>query len=90
MQKSDYVYMIIDNIMVYNINLPTDFEGHKLNEHLGKYDEKHLKIVAGFNKDFLEHFLIISKGKSSADLDEVLRKMEKISLMIGPTGNLHY
>ena len=90
MQKSDYVYMIIDNIMVYNINLPTDFEGHKINEHLSKYDEKHLNIVAGFNKNFLEHFLIISKGKNPADLDEILKKMEKISLMIGPTGNLHY
>jgi len=90
MQKSDYVYMIIDNIMVYNINLPTDFEGHKINEHLNKYDEKHLNIVAGFNKNFLEHFLIISKGKNPADLDEILKKMEKISLMIGPTGNLHY
>jgi len=90
MQKSDYVYMIIDNIMVYNINLPTNFEGHKINEHLSKYDEKHLNIVAGFNKNFLEHFLIISKGKNPADLDEILKKMEKISLMIGPTGNLHY
>ena len=90
MQKSDYVYMIIDNIMVYNITLPTDFEGDKINEHLSKFDEKHLKIVAGFNKNFLEHFLIISKGKNSPDLDETLKKMEKISLMIGPTGNLHY
>ncbi|MFX1316264.1 MAG: hypothetical protein ACFE9T_10400 [Promethearchaeota archaeon] len=90
MQKSDYIYMIIDNIMVYRINLPSDLEGNKLHDHLNIFDEKHLKIVAGFNKDFLEHFLIVSKGKKSADLDEILKKMEKISFMIGPTGNLHY
>ncbi|MFX1409154.1 MAG: hypothetical protein ACFFA6_02285 [Promethearchaeota archaeon] len=90
MQKSDYIYMIIDNILVYNINLPSDLEGNKLDDHLNIFDEKHLKIVAGFNKDFLEHFLIVSKGKNSADLDEILKKMEKISVMIGPTGNLHY
>lgn len=90
MQKSDYIYMIIDNVMVYNINLPADFKGNKLNEHLNKYDEKHLKIIAGFNKNFLEHFLIISKRKNPADLDEILKKMEKVSIIIGPTGNLHY
>ena len=90
MQKSDFIYMITDNIMVYQINLPADFRGNQLHEHLTKYDEKYLRIIAGFDKNFLEHFLIISKGRSQEDIAEVLRKMEKISHMIGPTGNLNY
>ena len=90
MQKSDYVYMIMDNIMVYQINLPSDLQGNQLHRHLNKYDEKFLKIVAGFDKNFLEHFLILSKGRTPEDLAEILKKMEKISFMIGPTGNLNY
>ncbi len=90
MQKTDYIYMIADNIMVYQINLPTELQGDKLHEHLNIFDEKYLKIVAGFDKNFLEHFLIISKGKKQEDFADVLEKMEKISLMISPTGNLSY
>ena len=90
MQKSDFIYMITDNIMVYQINLPTDFRGNQLHEHLNSYDEKYLSIIAGFDKNFLEHFLIISKGRNQEDIAEILRKMEKISHMIGPTGNLSY
>ncbi|MFX1418822.1 MAG: hypothetical protein ACFE9N_07880 [Promethearchaeota archaeon] len=90
MQKSDYIYMIMDNIIVYHINLPSDLQGNQLQRHLNKYDDKYLGIIAGFDKNFLEHFLIISKGKTQEDLTEILKKMEKISLMIGPTGNLNY
>ncbi|MFX1324211.1 MAG: hypothetical protein ACFE8N_04595, partial [Promethearchaeota archaeon] len=90
MQKSDYVYMIADNIIVYQITLPEDLQGNRLHVHLNNYDEKYLKIIAGFDKNFLEHFLIISRGKEQDDLAEVLKKMEKISYMIGPTGNLNY
>ena len=90
MQKSDYIYMIADNIIVYQINLPVELQGNKLHEHLNNYDEKFLKIIAGFDKNFLEHFLIISKGRNQEDLAEILKKMEKISFMIGPTGNLSY
>jgi hypothetical protein len=90
MQKSDYVYMIMDNIMVYQINLPADLQGNQLHRHLNKYDEKFLNIVAGFDKNFLEHFLILSKGRTQEGLVDILKKMEKISLMIGPTGNLNY
>ena len=90
MQKADYIYMITDNIMVYQINLPIEIQGNKLYEHLNNYDEKFLKIIAGFDKNFLEHFLIISKGRNQEDLAEILKKMEKISFMIGPTGNLSY
>ncbi|MFX1390453.1 MAG: hypothetical protein ACFE9Z_10350 [Promethearchaeota archaeon] len=90
MQKPDYIYMIIDNVMVYQINLPSDLQGNNLNRHLNNYDENYLKIIAGFDKNFLEHFLIISKGKNQNDLADILKKMEKISFMIGPTGNLNY
>ncbi|MFW9989939.1 MAG: hypothetical protein ACFFC3_14925 [Candidatus Odinarchaeota archaeon] len=90
MQKNDYIYMITDNILVYQINLPTELQGNNLNAHLDKYDEEYLKIIAGFNKNFLEHFLIISKGRTPQDFTDILKKMEKVSLMISPTGNLSY
>ncbi len=82
--------MIMDNVMVYQINLPSDLQGNQLQRHLNKYNEKYLGIIAGFDKNFLEHFLIISKGKTQEDLADILKKMEKISFMIGPTGNLNY
>ncbi len=90
MQKSDYIYMISDNIMVYQISLPADLQENGLRMHLNKFDENFLKIIAGFDKNFLEHFLIISKGGNQRELDNILKKMEKISFMIGPTGNLNY
>ncbi|MFX0047153.1 MAG: hypothetical protein ACFE8G_03195 [Candidatus Hermodarchaeota archaeon] len=82
--------MILDNVLVYNINLPPEFQGDGLNNHLNKFDENHIKIVAGFSKNFLEHFLTVSKGKSQKDVAELLKKMEKISYMVGPIGNLSY
>ena len=90
MNKEDYIYMILDNILVYNINLPTEFQGNGLNSHLNKFDENYLKIIAGFTINFLEHFLIVSNGKKQQDVAELLKKMEKISYMVGPTGNLSY
>ncbi|MHA1148583.1 MAG: hypothetical protein ACTSR8_10100 [Promethearchaeota archaeon] len=90
MQKTDYIYMIVDNVLALGITPPPEFEGEKLNAHLNSFDENFLRIIAGFNKAFLEHFLIISKGKTQKDIDKVLKKMEKISYMIGPTGNLSY
>ena len=90
MNKSDYVYMIMDNVLVYNINLPPEYQGEGLNTHLNKFDESYVKIVAGFNKNFLEHFLTVTKGKSQKDVAELLEKMEKISYMVGPIGNLSY
>ncbi len=90
MNKTDYVYMIVDNILVYNINLPPEYQGDGLNNHLNKFDEDNIKIVAGFNKSFLEHFLTVSKGKPQQDMAELLKKMEKISYMVGPIGNLSY
>ena len=90
MNKTDYLYMILDNILVFNINLPPEFQGNGLNGHLNKFDEYGLKVIAGFNKNFLEHFLRISKGKTQNDIKDRLKKMEKISYMVGPIGNLNY
>jgi gas vesicle protein len=82
--------MILDNVLVYNINLPTGLQGNGLDSHLNKFDEKNLVIIAGFTQNFLEHFLIVSNGKTQQDVAELLKKMEKISYMVGPTGNLSY
>ena len=90
MNKSDYIYMILDNVLVYNINLPPEYQGDGLDSHLNKFDENNIKIVAGFNKNFLEHFLTVTKGESQRDVAELLKKMEKISYMVGPIGNLSY
>ena len=88
MEKSDYIYMIIDNVMVYGIN--TDLQGDRLGAHLDKFDENIVKAVAGFSQKFLEHFLIVSKGKDQKDIEELIKKMDKVSIMISPMGNLHY
>ncbi|MFX1361689.1 MAG: hypothetical protein ACFE8T_15265, partial [Promethearchaeota archaeon] len=90
MNKTDYLYMILDNILVFSINLPPEFQGNGLNDHLSKFDEYGLKVIAGFNKNFLEHFLKISRGKTQNDIKDILKKMEKISIMVGPIGNLNY
>jgi len=90
MNKSDYVSMILDNVLVYNINLPPEFQNNGLVDHLNKFDENKVKIVAGFNKNFLEHFLMITKGKAQNDIADLLKKMEKIAYMVGPIGNLSY
>ena len=90
MNKSDYIYMILDNVLVYHINLPPEYQGDGLDSHLNKFDENNIKIVAGFNKNFLEHFLTVTKGKAQQEVAELLKKMEKISYMVGPIGNLSY
>lgn len=82
--------MILDNVLVYNINLPTELQGNGLDSHLNKFDENNLMIIAGFTKNFLEHFFIVSIGKTQQDVAELLKKMEKISFMVGPVGNLSY
>ena len=66
MNKSDYIYMILDNVLVYNINLPSEYQGNGLDDHLNKFDENNVNIIAGFNKNFLEHFLTVTKGKSQS------------------------
>ena len=90
MDKSDYLYIILDNIMAFSIHLPPEYQGNGLNAHLEKFDEGTLKVIAGFDKSFLKHFLDLSKGKTQKDIEDTLKKMELISYMIGPIGNLHY
>jgi len=90
MNKSDYIYMILDNVLVYNINLPPEYQGNGLDDHLNKFDENNVNIIAGFNKNFLEHFLTVTKSKSQSDVDDLLKKMEKIAYMVGPIGSLSY
>ena len=90
MNKSDYIYMIVDNVLVYNINLPPEYQNNGLDDHLNKFDENNVNIIAGFNKNFLEHFLTVTKGKSQSDVDDLLKKMEKIAYMVGPIGSLSY
>ena len=90
MERSDLIYMILDNILVFNIKLPPEFEGNNLHDHLNKFEDNSLKIIAGFNKNFLEHFIRISNGKSQQDISDPLKKMEKISYMVGPIGTLNY
>ncbi len=43
MQKFDYIYMIVDNVTIFNIQLPSTLEGGKLNDHLNTFDENKLK-----------------------------------------------
>ena len=64
--------------MVYQISLPADLQDNGLRMHLNKFDENFLKIIAGFDKNFLEHFLIISRGNNQGELADTLKKMEKI------------
>ena len=90
MNKSDYIYMILDNILVYSINLPSEFQDNGLDDHLNNFDENNVKIIAGFTKNFLEHFLIVTKGKSQSDVADLLKKMEKVAYFVGPIGNLSY
>jgi hypothetical protein len=90
MDKLDYLYIILDNVMAFSIRLSPEYQGNGLTAHLERFDERALKVIAGFNKSFLKHFLDLSKGKSQMDIEETLKKMELISYMIGPIGNLHY
>jgi hypothetical protein len=90
MDKSDYIYMIQDNVIVYRIELPPEFQGNKLEEHLNDFDEKVLEVIAGFNKSLLYHFLKISRGKTQKDIQTHLKKMEQLSYLLSPIGNLNY
>lgn len=90
MQKSDYVYMIIDNLTVFGIQLPDSLRNIQIHDYLDEFSEESLKIIAGFNQKLLKHFLNISQGKNQNDLIECLKKLELISHMVGPTGNLSY
>jgi hypothetical protein len=82
--------MIIDNMTVYDIEVPEIYRDDNLFNYLNNFDEQLVKIIAGFNQKLLEYFLNISKDKSPDELKDKLEKMELISYMVGPTGNLNY
>lgn len=90
MDKFDYVYMILDNVIVYKIALPPEFQGNSLEDHLNSFNEKALEVIAGFNKIFLNHFLKISRGKSQGEIQADLDKLEQLSYLLNPIGNLNY
>ncbi|MBY9006463.1 MAG: hypothetical protein KGD63_06865 [Candidatus Lokiarchaeota archaeon] len=91
MEKQDLIHFIIDNVSVFNLNLPEELKEYlKFETYLVSFNENILNIIAGFNEYLLSHFLnsLISKNKEETLID--LKKMEKISHFIGPTGNLYY
>lgn len=90
MDKFDYVYMILDNVIVYKIALPPEFQGNSLEDHLNSFNEKALEVIAGFNKILLNHFLKISRGKSQGEIQADLDKLEQLSYLLNPIGNLNY
>jgi hypothetical protein len=90
MDKSDYLYIILDNVVVFNLALPPNIPSNRLEDHLNKFDENTLRIVAGFNKNFLKHFLEMFNAKTGKEIELSLKKMELISYMVGPIGSLNY
>jgi len=91
MEKSDYIQMIIDNIMVFDLKLPNQLNGiPHLRNRLNQYDVNKLKIIAGFNQNFLDFFLKHYMEKKSDQIRDEIKKMEKMSYLCGPTGNLTY
>jgi archaellum component FlaC len=90
MDKFDYVSMILDNVIVYKIALLPEFQGNSLEDHLNSFNEKALEIIAGFNKILLNHFLKISRGKSQGEIQADLDKLEQLSYLLSPIGNLNY
>ena len=90
MDKFDYVSMILDNVIVYKIALLPEFQGNSLEDHLNSFNEKALEVIAGFNKILLTHFLKISRGKSQGEIQADLDKLEQLSYLLSPIGNLNY
>ena len=90
MDKFDYVHIILDNVIVYKIALPPEFQGNSLEDHLNSFNEKALEVIAGFNKILLHHFFEISRGKSQGEIQADIDKLEQLSYLLSPIGNLNY
>jgi len=91
MEKSDYVQIIIDNVSVFDIKLPNRINGiEELTSYLNAYDVEILKIIAGFNKNFLNYFLEHIVNRDEENFTELIKKLEKMSYLLGPMGNLTY
>ncbi|TXT64725.1 MAG: hypothetical protein BAJALOKI3v1_170010 [Promethearchaeota archaeon] len=91
MEKADYIQMILDNIAVFDLSIPDRFNSiESVQTLLNQYDTKILKIIAGFNQGFLKFFLKDYLGESVDDFEELIEKLEKLSYLLGPMGNLTY
>ncbi len=91
MEKSDYVQITIDNVSVFDIKLPNRINGiEELTSYLHAYDVEILKVIAGFNKNFLNYFLEHIVNKDEENFTELIKKLEKMSYLSGPMGNLTY
>ncbi len=91
MQKSDYIQFIIENIRAFALPLPEDLQDpNRLQQYLSSLDENALKIVASFNQNALKYFFKIAPKKDKGEITSILRKLEQISSLIGPTGDLSY
>ena len=90
MNKEDYLYIILDNVLAFNIVLPQELIGNNLKRYLNRLDKEQLKIIAGFNKNILEFFLNVAPKKDSKEFEEIIKKLEKLAYLIGPLGPLNY
>ncbi|GAH07929.1 unnamed protein product [marine sediment metagenome] len=90
MEKSDYIYMIKDNVSVLGIQLPDHLQGENLEKYLTALPLDTLEHIAGFDKNFLEFFFHKLKGISNQDFTNFLKKINKISYLVGPLGELSY
>lgn len=90
MEKSDYIYMIKDNVLVLDIQLPDHLQGENLEKYLIALPLDTLEHIAGFDKKFLGFFFHKLKGISNQDFTNFLNKLNKISYLVGPLGELSY
>jgi hypothetical protein len=90
MEKSDYIYMIKDNLIALGIQLPDHLLGENLEKYLISLPTDALAQIAGFDKKFSEFFFIKTKNKSNQEFLEFLNKLTKISYLVGPIGELAY
>jgi len=90
MEKSDYIYMIKDNVLVLGIQLPDHLQGENLEKYLTILPLDTLEHIVGFDKKFLEFFFHKLKGISNQDFVNFLNKLNKISYLVGPLGELSY
>lgn len=90
MEKSDYIYMIKDNVLVLGIQLPDHLQGENFEKYLTTLPLDTLEHIVGFDKKFLEFFFHKLKGISNQDFVNFLNKLNKISYLVGPLGELSY
>jgi hypothetical protein len=91
MRKSDYIQFILDNISAFSFNLPGELQDQeKLRQHLSRFEKDSLQIIASFNKNLLKYFFKISLKKDESEMGDLLKKLERLSSLIGPTKDLSY